>query len=81
MSDTMSDPVTAPSHYLKTTDSVECIDAIEASMSREAFGGYLKGSVLKYAWRYEEKNHLEDLRKCKVFLDWLIAHEMKTTLR
>jgi len=77
----MSDPVTAPSHYKKDSEGVECIEAIEASMSREAFGGYLKGSVLKYAWRYEQKNHLEDLRKCKVFLEWLIAHEMKTTLR
>ena len=77
----MSDPVTAPPHYRKETEGVECIEAIKASMSREAFGGYLKGSVLKYAWRYEQKNHLEDLRKCKVFLDWLIDHEMQTTLR
>ena len=75
-----SDPVTAPPHYRKETEGVECIEAIKASMSREAFGGYLKGSVLKYAWRYEEKNHLEDLRKCKVFLNWLIDHEMQATL-
>jgi len=27
---------------------------------------------LKYLWRYEYKNGVEDLRKAKVYLEWLI---------
>ena len=61
-----------PKHY-KDGD-VECIDAIEASMSAEAFKGYLKGNNMKYIWRYEDKqstNPLEDLRKAQWYLDKL----------
>ena len=40
-----SDPVNCPDHY--NAGKLECIDAIEASMSVEAFKGYLKGNVEK----------------------------------
>jgi hypothetical protein len=43
--------------------SIECIDAIESSMSSEEFNGYLKGNALKYLWRYRHKNGKEDLNK------------------
>jgi hypothetical protein len=56
------DPVNNPSHY--TNGEIECIDAIKASMSHEAFMGFLKGNVLKYLWRYEKKvNPEEDIKK------------------
>ena len=55
-----------PNHY-KTGD-VEAIEAIKASMTQEAFLGYLKGNVLKYVWRYEKKNRLEDLKKANWYL-------------
>jgi len=64
--------VNSPSHY--TLGSVECIDAIEASLTNEAFCGYLKGNVLKYLWRYETKfNSLQDLQKAEWYLKRLIA--------
>lgn len=67
----MSDAVNSPQHY--TGGDVECIDAIKASMSSEAFKGYLKGNVQKYLWRYEKKvAPLEDLHKAQVYLGWLI---------
>ena len=66
----MHDPIN-PSHY--TSGSVECIDAIEASMSPEAFKGYLKGSIQKYIWRYEAKGGVESLQKAQWFLNRLIA--------
>ena len=31
-----------------------------------------KGNVLKYIWRYEEKGQGEDLKKARVYLNWLI---------
>jgi len=58
-----------PDHY---KGAVECIDAIKASMSQEAFRGYLKGNIIKYSWRYEKKGLIEDLRKAQVYLNWLI---------
>ena len=71
----MSDPVNNPSHYNRK--GVEAIDAIEASMSKEEFQGYLKGNVMKYIWRYRYKaKPLEDLKKAEWYLKRLIAsHE------
>lgn len=45
--------INTPSHY--TSGKVECIDAIESSMSREQFIGFLKGNVEKYLWRFDTK--------------------------
>jgi len=59
-----------PDHYKK--GDVECIDAIKSSMSDLEFRAYLKGSVMKYLWRYEDKNYLEDLQKCMWFLQKLL---------
>ena len=59
-----------PEHYKDS--EIECIDAIESSMSQEAFKGYLKGSIIKYIWRYEKKNGVEDLWKAQWFLTNLI---------
>ena len=66
----ITDNVNHPSHYAK--GGVECIDAIRASMSPEAFAGFCKGNVIKYVFRYEQKGGIEDLRKASVYLDWLI---------
>ena len=65
------DPINHPSHYTKN-GGVESIEAIESSMSKEAFRGFLKGNVQKYVWRYEDKNGLEDLKKARWYLDALI---------
>lgn len=68
----MSDNVNHPSHYNK--GGVECIDAIKASMSEEAYRGFLKGNVIKYVYRYESKEKpLEDLKKAEWYLGKLIG--------
>jgi hypothetical protein len=67
----MHDPVNSPAHY--ASGSIECIDAIEASMSPEAFKGFLKGNVQKYVWRYEAKGGVESLQKAQWYLNRLIA--------
>ncbi len=67
-----NDVVNSPEHYRQ--GGIECIEAIEASMTREEFKGYLKGSVLKYLWRYEHKGKPgEDLRKATWFLNRLLS--------
>ena len=65
------DSVENPAHYNK--GGVECIDAIRGSMGAEAFRGFLKGNVMKYVFRYEAKNGLEDLRKARWYLERLIG--------
>ena len=66
----ITDPVNHPSHY--TSGEIECIDAIKASMTREAFLGFLKGSIIKYCWRYEKKvNPAEDIKKAGWYRDRL----------
>jgi hypothetical protein len=68
----MHDPVNSPIHYADG-NGMECIEAIEASMSMEEFKGFLKGNVQKYVWRYAQKNGAEDLKKAKWYLDRLIT--------
>lgn len=60
------DKVNHPSHYTK--GGIECIEAIQSSMSDEGFKGYLKGNFMKYIWRYEHKNGKEDLEKANWYL-------------
>ena len=64
-------PVDKPVHYASGT--IECIDAIEASMGAEAFKGSLKANVIKYVWRYEAKGGVESLQKAQWYLNRLIV--------
>jgi hypothetical protein len=69
----MTDLVNHPPHYADTDGGIECIEAIEASMTMEEFKGFLKGNVQKYIWRYSQKNGAEDLKKAKWYLERLIS--------
>ena len=68
-------PVEHPSHYCQ--GGIECIKAIEAAMPPEGFQDYCKGNVLKYIWRWRDKAGVEDLKKAKVYLEWLIESAEK----
>lgn len=65
------DTINHPSHY---TDGgmIECIDAIEASLSYEEFRGYCKGNIQKYIWRERMKGGVESLKKAAWYIDRLI---------
>lgn len=60
-----------PSHY-NQDGGIECIDAIKASLGKDGFVDYCKGNCMKYLWRYKYKNGIEDLKKAKVYLEWII---------
>lgn len=65
------DPVNHPSHY--TSGGIECLDALEASMTPIEYAGFLKGQVFKYIWRYRLKGKpVQDLKKARFYLDRLI---------
>ena len=63
------DMVNHPVHYNKA--GIETIDAIGAA-TNEGFKYYLQGNILKYIWRYEYKNGVEDLEKAQWYLKKLI---------
>ncbi len=69
------DDVSSPVHYNK--GSIECIEAIEASSTKEEYEGYLRNNVLKYVWRFRYKDNLKDLRKARWYLDKLIGSVRK----
>lgn len=74
----MSDPVNSPLHYSST--DIEAIDAIEA-MTKTMSGAIAPhaANVLKYVWRCERKNGLEDIDKAIWYLNrmrerWVETH-------
>ena len=65
------DPVDKPEHYAK--GSLECIDWIRAELTQEEYRGYLKGCMMKYLWRYEDKGKpIQDLEKLRKYAEFLI---------
>ena len=69
----IQDNVNNPQHYGQ--GSIECINYIEDSMTKEEFQGYLMGNVKKYTHRWRYKNGAEDLKKARWYLDALIQSE------
>jgi predicted transcriptional regulator len=68
-----SENVNSPAHY--SSGTVECIDAIESMLTKEEFIGFLRGNILKYQWRYKQKNGSEDLKKAQWYFDKLKEKE------
>lgn len=64
--------VIRPSHYRK--GDLECMDVIIA-MTADHSGeeGFMIGNVIKYLWRWKEKNGVEDLKKAREYLDRVIG--------
>ena len=62
-----------PSHYKQ--GKVECIDALEsATVNKTGLEAVCVANVIKYLWRYEAKNGLEDVRKAQWYLAKLIDY-------
>lgn len=62
-----------PSHYKQ--GKVECIDALEsATVNKTGLEAVCVANVIKYLWRYEAKNGLEDVRKAQWYLAKLINY-------
>jgi len=62
-----------PSHYKNKPK--ETIERIQDNLTVSEFKGYLKGNILKYLDRYENKNGVEDLKKANWYLNKLIEIE------
>jgi hypothetical protein len=64
------DMVNNPMHY--NAGNIECIDSIEAMLTKEEFIGYLRGNSHKYRWRFRYKNGIEDLKKAEWYENKLL---------
>jgi hypothetical protein len=58
--------VNHPAHYNKSPSGVECIDVVEHCT-------FNVGNAIKYLWRADHKNGLEDYRKAI----WYIQREIQ----
>ena len=66
-----NDMVNHPSHY--TQGGIECIDALKAAtVSKTGIEAVCTANAIKYLWRYEEKNGVEDVKKARWYIDRLI---------
>ena len=63
--------VNHPSHY--NQGDIECIDALKAAtVSKTGIEAVCTANAIKYLWRYEEKNGIEDVKKARWYIDRLI---------
>lgn len=65
------DMVNHPKHY--TQGGIECIDALKAAtVGKRGIEAVCVANIIKYCWRYEEKNGIEDVRKAKFYIERLL---------
>ena len=65
------DMVSHPKHYAQ--GDIECIDALKAAtVGKRGIEAVCVANVIKYLWRYEEKNGIEDVRKAKWYIERLL---------
>lgn len=70
-SDAKPDMVNHPTHYCQ--GGIECIDAIKAAtVNKRGIEAVCVANVIKYVWRYEAKNGIEDVKKAQFYLNRLI---------
>lgn len=71
----MSENVDRPNHYISES-GMEAIDVIEAFTNgiEDPFEAYCTGNIIKYALRWNSKNGIEDLKKAKKYIDFIIGH-------
>ena len=71
MDENVPDMVNHPQHY--TQGGIECIDALKAAtVGKRGIEAVCVANVIKYLWRYEKKNGIEDIRKAKFYIERLL---------
>lgn len=63
-------PVT-PDYY--RMGGVETIDYLHAFLTEDEFNGFCKGNIIKYVSRANRKNGIEDIRKARDYIGYLIT--------
>lgn len=63
--------VVHPKHYNVHPSGIECIDVIKPLP-------FCLANAIKYAWRSDYKNGLEDIQKCSQYLIWFTFDDIMT---
>lgn len=71
------DPVKAPSHY-QIIDGVEVKDIVRALVPDVS--SHYEACAIEYLLRWRKKNGVEDLKKARVYLTWLIEEQEKNNV-
>lgn len=59
-------------HY--NTTEIDPLQAYrEGLLTEEEFKGFCKGNIIKYVYRYEQKNGIDDLKKARDYINELIS--------
>lgn len=66
----MNNNVEHPSHY--NQGGIECIDAMISAFGKEEVMDWCRLNAFKYLWRSEEKNGIEDWKKCQWYVNKMI---------
>lgn len=69
----MKDNINNPSHYQGNVEVIEIIEQLTEGM--EGNKAYMLGNVVKYIFRHEKKNGIEDLKKASWYLNRVINSE------
>ena len=69
------DKIKSPNHYKLEGLNCETIDVVKARLGKDGFKAFCIGNVIKYVLRAEKKNGLEDYKKSRQYLDWIIEGE------
>lgn len=67
MAQLQKDMVNRPPHYI--SNGIECFDVILASQGKEATKSYCLCNAMKYIFRHDNKNGIEDIKKAKWYID------------
>ena len=69
--------VNHPERYCGTC-SIECIEAMELVVGWEGVVNFCICNALKYVWRYQNKNGIEDLHKANWYIDYVLVKKKDT---
>lgn len=61
---------TTPNYYKH--NGVECIDVIDMILGKETGNNFCLANIIKYLFRFKEKNGIEDLCKLRDYADMYI---------
>lgn len=68
------DIIEKPAHYVR--NGYECIELIKAiTKGLDGYEGYLVGNVVKYLFRYNDKNGVEDIKKIQKYVKFLLEEK------
>lgn len=68
----LDDNPLTPDYY--KSEGVETIDYLHAFLTEDEFNGFCKGNIIKYISRANRKNGIEDIRKARDYIGYLITN-------